>query len=548
MAARLPEEGRVAIGKLANAAGGAIRSLPKGVRLGVVIGAAVLLALFTASYLLDEPLRESMETRIRAPLKGYSVRLPGLHLQLVGFSLTLKGLTVYQQANPDPPIARFPVIRCDIHWREILRGKIVAEIRLERPEVRIDLRQYRTEAASPVPLREHGWQQAVEAITPFKINAVTVRDGTLTYIDRDPDKPLRLTRLNLEAGNIRNVRRPGVAYPSSFRLETAIFGTGRGIVEGNANFLAEPHPGIDARLTLDNVPLEYFKPVVARANLSIRSGMFSGSGRIEYGPEVKVTHLGDLTIDGMVIDYVHTARTAEAEKRRAEEVGKAVKEAPRSEMLLRVDRLRLVRCTVGMVNENVKRPYRVFLADADLRLTNLSNKFSQGPAEAELKGKFMGSGPTLVSAQFRPEKEGPDLDLRVKIEDTRLTDMNDLFRAYGKFDVTEGTFAFYSELQIRNDAISGYIKPFFKNVKVYDERTDSEKKSFRQLYEMLVGGVANLLRSRHRHEVAARVDISGPVARPRIDTWQIVGELVENAFFRTILPGFDEEASRSRSR
>jgi hypothetical protein len=314
------------------------------------------------------------------------------------------------------------------------------------------------------------------------------------------------------------------------------------------NFLAEPHLGIDARLTLEKVPLEYFKPVIARANLSIRSGMFSGSGKIEYAPNVKVTHFRDLTIQGMDIDYVHSARTAEAEKRRAEEVGRAVKEAPKAEMLLHVDRLRLTQCNVGMVNRNASRPYRVFLSDADLRLTNLSNKLSRGPADAELKGKFMGSGPTQVNAQFRPEKAGPDLDLRVKIEDTQLTDMNDLFRAYGKFDVTEGTFAFYSELQIRNDAISGYIKPIFKNMKVYDERTDRDKKFFRQLYELLVGGVAHLLDSHRRQEVAATADVSGPVAKPRISNWQIIGKLIENAFFKTILPGFEKEASRSRRR
>ncbi|HET7319657.1 MAG TPA: DUF748 domain-containing protein, partial [Nitrospirota bacterium] len=295
--------------------GYATRPLLKGVLWGAGILAALLLFLFVASYLLDEPLRGSMEKRINAPLKGYSVRLSGLHLQLIGFSLTLNGLTVFQQANPDPPIARFPVLHFGLHWREILLGKVVAEVELEQPEVRIDLRQYRTEAASPVPLKERGWQQAVESIYPFKINALTIRDATLTYIDQDPEKPLRLTHMNLVASNIRNVRFPSNVYPSSFRMETAIFGVGRGIVEGNANFLMEPHLGINARLTLENVPLEYFKPVVARTNLNIRSGTFTGSGRIEYAPNVKVTHLGDLTIQGMEIDYVHTARTAEIEKR-----------------------------------------------------------------------------------------------------------------------------------------------------------------------------------------------------------------------------------------
>ncbi len=535
-------------GKPVNRLIAAARPLLKSVLWGGGALAALLLVLFVASYFLDEPLRRSMEKRINAPLKGYSVRLPGLHFQLVGLSLTLKGLTVVQLANPDPPIAKFPVLEFDIHWREILRGKVVAEVELDRPEVRIDLRQYRTEAASPVPLKERGWQQAVEAIYPFKINALEIHDGTLTYIDQDPERPLRLTRLNLEASNIRNLRTQDNVYPSSFRMETVIFGTGRGIVEGKANFLAEPHLGVNARLTLEKVPLQYFKPVVARSNLSVGGGTFAGSGRIEYAPNVKVTHLEDLTVQGMEIDYVHKASTAEAEKKRAEMVGKVVKEAPKSEMLLRVDRLRLARCNVGMVNEAASHPYRVFLAEADLRLTNLSNKFSQGPAEMELQGKFMGSGPTRVTAHFRPEKEGPDLDLQVKIEETRMADMNDLFRAYGKFDVMGGTFAFYSELQIKNDAISGYIKPFFKDIQVYDERTDRDKKVFRQLYEMLVGGVARLLESRHRHEVAAKADISGPVEKPRISNWQIIGKVIENAFFKKILPGLEKEASESKRR
>jgi hypothetical protein len=33
--------------------------------------------------------------------------------------------------------------------------------------------------------------------------------------------------------------------------------------------------------------------------------------------------------------------------------------------------------------------------------------------------------------------------------------------------------------------------------------------------------------------------LSGPVDNPRADTWQIVAKLVENAFFKAILPGFE---------
>jgi hypothetical protein len=38
------------------------------------------------------------------------------------------------------------------------------------------------------------------------------------------------------------------------------------------------------------------------------------------------------------------------------------------------------------------------------------------------------------------------------------------------------------------------------------------------------------------------------VEKPRISNWQIIGKVIENAFFKTILPGFEKEASESKRR
>ena len=212
-------------------------------------------------------------------LKGYSVQLPGLHVQLIGLSLTLKGLTVLQQAHPDPPIVYFPVLKASIHWREILSGRLVAELRLDQPKININLQQLRNEAASKVPLKERGWQQAVEDIYPLKINTLKINDASITYIDQDPKRPLVLSHLNLQATNIRNIHLPDQVYPSSFHLDTAIFGTGHGSIDGDANFLAEPYPGIKGRLKLEKVPIDYFNTVIARSNLSIHGGVLRGLRR-----------------------------------------------------------------------------------------------------------------------------------------------------------------------------------------------------------------------------------------------------------------------------
>ena len=428
----------------------------KALRWGVGIAAALALALYLAPFLLDEPLRSMTEKRINRNLKGYSVRLPGAHVQLIGLCVTLQGLTVFQQAHPNPPVVYCPILKATIHWREILSGRLVAEVALDRPRININLQQLRSEAASKVSLREHGWQQAVEEISPLKINTVTVNDANITYIDQEPERALILSHLNLQATNIRNIRQPDQVYPSSFHLDTAVFGTGHGSIDGEANFLAEPLPGLKARFRLEKIPLDYFKPVLARSNLSIHGGVFRASGGAEYAPKVKIAHLENLTIQGMKMDYVHSRRTAGAEKKRAAVVGKTAKEVSNKPgLLIRADHLSLTGCTLGMVNDAARKPYRIFLADTDFHLSNFSNQFSQGPAQARLKGKFMGSGHTTASANFRPEKNGPDFDLYVKIEDTQLTAMNDLLRAYGNFDVSGGSFSLVSEVHVKNDAISG---------------------------------------------------------------------------------------------
>lgn len=524
---------------------GNFRSLPKFLLWGIGIFFCFLLILFFLSFFFDEPLRKSVEKKMNSDLKGYSVKLNGMHLQLIGLSVTLKDLSVIQNAHPKPAVAKFPYIRASIHWREILSGKIVAKFKIDRPEIYLNLQQLRTEAKSKTPLKERGWQDAVENIYPFKINMLTVTDGDVVYIDEDPKRPLHLSRINLRAENIRNIRSPDRVYPCPFYLETVIFGTGRGIVEGKANFLAKPFPGINADFKFEKVPLRYFKPVLTRVNLSIENGEFFVAGKVEYAPNVKKAHVKKLNIKNLEINYIHTAGTAAAEKERAIKGKKAAgKVSNKPGILLRLDQFSLTGSTIGMINKSVSPSYRVFFADTDVHITNLSNHFEEGPAEARIRGKFMGSGDTTAVAYFRPEKKWPDFDINLKIVDTKLASMNNLLRAYGNFDVQAGFFSFYTEMHIKNNVVSGYVKPLFREIKVYDRRSEKEKSAFQKAYKMLVGGIAKLLENRPRKEVATKADISGPVTSPEASTLQIIGQLIRNAFFKAILPGFEQEIGR----
>ncbi|SNB45255.1 DUF748 domain-containing protein [Geobacter sp. DSM 9736] len=498
-----------------------------------------ILALIFASHLLNEPIRSYMEKEMNRSLKGYSVRLPELRVNLMSLSVTLKGLTVCQEADPDHPIAQFPFLRASVHWRALLSRRLVGEFRLDRPKVSINLKQLRTESADAVPIKERGWQQAVLAIYPLKVDLLSISNGEVIYLDEDTMRPLHLSSLNLKATNILNISAPEKVYPSSFHLDTFVFGTGRGTLDGVANFFAEPHPGLKARFKLDKVPIDLIKPIIARSNLAITGGVLQTSGEIEYAPTFKSAHLEDMTIRGMRIDYIHTSRTAAAEKKRAAAVREtAGRLSNNAEIRLQVDKIRLAGCTIGVKNRAASHPYHLYVSDANLLLSNLSNQLSREPARSSLRGRFMGTGTTTATASFRPGKRGIELDLQVKIEGAQLTGMNNMLRTYGDFDVSAGLFSFYSELHIRNQRISGYIKPFFRDMQVYDRRMDKGKNVGSQLYEMMVAGVATLLENRSRNEVATKADISGHLNDPKTSVWQIVGQLFKNAFIRALMPGF----------
>jgi hypothetical protein len=85
----------------------------------------------------------------------------------------------------------------------------------------------------------------------------------------------------------------------------------------------------------------------------------------------------------------------------------------------------------------------------------------------------------------------------------------------------------------------------FKDLKVYDKQQDKSKPLVRKMYERIVSGVAKALKNRPRDEVATKAEVLGRIDDPKVGTVAAVVRLVQNAFFKAILPGFDAEIARA---
>ena len=503
----------------------------------------LLVLLVTAAFFIDEPLRASIEQKMNRSLRGYTVHIGSLDFHPIGFSVELEDVQLARTDHPHPPIATIARWTASLHWKALLSGRVVNDQYIERPRFHITRTLARQEGEDDMPVKDRGWQDAVESVYPFKINQVRIVGAELTYIDEaKPERPLRARGLNLYASNIRNVQSADQDYPSEFSLEGTLFESGTIRLDGHADFLAEPTVAFKVDLEMEGVSLGSFIPVTARYNVQLSRGKMSAEGSVEYAPSVKVVNLKRLTLDGVHVDYVHAAATKRAEAARAKAtISTAQSINANEETLVRIDRISIVGGELGFVNQAASPEYRISLTDADLTLEHYSTQLREGPASMVIRGKFMGTGDTQISAIMRPPQESPDIDLKITIANTQIRSMNNLLRAHGKFDDVGGLFSCYSEIRLDDDSIRGYVKPLVRKLNVYDPAQDRDKEALEKVREGAIEDLSTLLENIPRDEVATKADVSGHVSRPHTETIQIVIGLIQNAFFKAILPGFERE-------
>jgi hypothetical protein len=512
----------------------------------VPVISVIAVTCLAGSHFINPIIRTRIERAMNSSLVGYHTHLESAHLRLIDGTLFLHGLYVYQEAHPKPAVMEIPMLRVSIQWRELFFRRVVADCLITNPTATINLTQLRSEQKRKTTLKQEGWQRALESIYPFKINRFRISNGTVTYIDTDPTRPIKLQRLNIIADNIRNIHVPENRYPSTFHLDTVVFDTGHATLDGQSNFLAEPLPSLLTEYRMERVPLDPLDVPVKRVNLRIKNGVLWSDGILEYSPDRKRAEARQLRIAGVHLTYVHTPQTASAESVRFKAIkATAAKANNAPDLLLKVDQLTLSDGTVAFLNDDSDHRYNIHLSSFNAHLTNLSNHSEENVSTIKADARFMGSGETTLTGTFRPQKQGSEFDLNLGEERADLTSLNDLLRAYGRFDVQSGNVSIYSQASVKHGTITGYIKTLFSNVVVYNHEKDKGKPVLHQAYELMIGGAAKLLKNRSTQQTATEVSLKGKLDSPTMSTWEALGELISNAFIDAIEPGFDRALGRN---
>jgi hypothetical protein len=403
--------------------------------------------------------------------------------------------------------------------RHVERAVGAAAAAARKPGVRVDVRDARIRGGT----------------LALRIDGVRGADGTV-YASAEDLPPLRIERLEAHATAIGSERQPHDP-PTRFEVHGDVLGKARVAVTGTTDLLAEPHPTLRADFDLSQVPLAAFAPLARRWAFELQGGTLAASGRLDVLADGPGVTLRRLALAQPAITFVERRPVDE---RRLERAVRAAADAEAKPALrFDVQDARIRGGTFAFAEERATPPYRLALTRSDVTLRGFSNQSSKRRGSASLRGRFMRSGAASIDATFANGTRRPELDLKVRLESVDLVELNDLLRATGGFDVASGHFSFYSEVAVQDGQMKGYVKPFFKDLDVYDRKQDASKGLGRQAYEAAVGAAGTVLQSPSRGEVATRADVSGPIEHPDARTWQIVMGLLRNAFWKALLPGLD---------
>jgi hypothetical protein len=196
-------------------------------------------------------------------LKAYDGRIDDLDLALLRGGYEIKGIEIVKTGAGQPvPFFKGDRIEATVEWRSLLRGSLVAEADLYRPQV--NLVEAETERQSQLGT-EVNWVEQFKQLFPFRFNTVRVLDGTVTFLapgiqTRDA---LTVRHVNGRLANLTNVADSDKPTFAGFNFTAKVLDGGSASIAGSVDPLAAK-PTFDLNMRVENVQLPQVNPWLTR--------------------------------------------------------------------------------------------------------------------------------------------------------------------------------------------------------------------------------------------------------------------------------------------
>lgn len=174
-------------------------------------------------------------------------------------------------------------------------------------------------------------------------------------------------------------------------------------------------------------------------------------------------------------------------------------------------------------------------------LTNVEDKETMLPATVRGSAALY-DGEITLNMRLNPLSKEPAFDMNAEMTSMGLQNLNDFLKAYGNFDVQKGTFSLYVEAATRDNKIIGYAKPIIKDMQVAQWKKE-EGTVLQTVWETVVEFAAWVFKNHPKDQIATQVEFEGSLKNPDVDTWTIIGEILQNAFIKALIPTLENSIS-----
>ncbi len=209
-----------------------------------------------------------------------------------------------------------------------------------------------------------------------------------------------------------------------------------------------------------------------------------------------------------------------------------------------INSARLIEGSVHFRAYQKARPVDVYLSHLNVEvddLTNVSHSVTPMLTTVHVSAMAMDQAKLEMQMKLNPFSYKPTFHLDLRLLGLDITTTNDLIEAYGGFNVKRGLFDVILDVQSDEGQLSGYVKPLFRNMVVFDLVKDvKDDNPIQVFWQAVVGGVTGVVTNYNRNQFGTLIPFTGELEGPKINFLATLGNVLRNAFVRAYLPRLEQ--------
>jgi Domain of Unknown Function (DUF748) len=175
-------------------------------------------------------------------------------------------------------------------------------------------------------------------------------------------------------------------------------------------------------------------------------------------------------------------------------------------------------------------------------LTNIRNQTTPLLTTVDAHGLAMNEAKFELHMKLNPFAYYPTFEMTARLLGLDVTKLNDLSHTYGQFTFKEGWFDLVMAAKAEDGQMSGYIKPLFRHLRIFDPGQDlaTDDNPLQFFWQAVLGVVTTALKNQPRDQFATMIPFSGDMQQPDAGYLEAVGNVLQNAFIRAYLPRLND--------